>query len=51
MYKDIQVQAGFIHFAEFQFDEARDLFRGGGLDIREVGSRKNMIISNASLPV
>ena len=32
----IQLQAGFIEFAECRFDDAKDLFTAGGLDIREV---------------
>ena len=36
MYQRIQQQAGFIEFAELRFDDTRELFREGGLDVREV---------------
>lgn len=36
MYRRIEQQAGFIEFAQLNFDEARDLFAQGQLDVREV---------------
>ena len=36
MYRSIQLQAGFIQFSQCNFDEARDLFHSGQLDMREV---------------
>ncbi|KAM9171258.1 transforming growth factor-beta receptor-associated protein 1 isoform 1-T2 [Pangshura tecta] len=36
MYKRILQQAGFIHFAQLQFLEAKELFRSGQLDVREL---------------
>lgn len=36
MYRRIEQQAGFIEFAQLNFDEARDLFVQGQLDVREV---------------
>ncbi|XP_015284066.1 PREDICTED: transforming growth factor-beta receptor-associated protein 1 [Gekko japonicus] len=36
MYKRILQQAGFIQFAQLQFLEAKELFRSGQLDVREL---------------
>lgn len=36
MFRRIQQQAGFIEFAQLNFEEARNLFRSGQLDSREV---------------
>lgn len=36
MFRRIQQQAGFIEFAQLNFDEARNLFRSGQLDSREL---------------
>ena len=38
MYQRIQQQAGFIEFSELHFDDAQELFRDGGLDVREVSA-------------
>src|SRR6218665_2536443 len=37
MFRRIQQQAGFIEFAQLNFEEASNLFRSGQLDSREVG--------------
>ena len=36
MYRKIQQQSAFIEFARMNFNDARDLFKESGLDIREV---------------
>nr|XP_033803744.1 transforming growth factor-beta receptor-associated protein 1 isoform X2 [Geotrypetes seraphini] len=36
MYRRILQQAGFIHFAQLRFPEAKELFRSGRLDVREL---------------
>lgn len=36
IHKRVQQQAGFIEFAQQNFDEARELFRNGQVDVREV---------------
>lgn len=41
VFQRIQQQAGFIEFAELHFDEALELFRNGGLDVREVSFLHN----------
>lgn len=36
MFMHIQQQGGFIKFGEHQLTEAKEMFKGGKLDVREV---------------
>jgi hypothetical protein len=40
MYRRIQQQAGFIHFAQKEFDQAKTLFMESEIDVREVRERQ-----------
>nr|XP_006114637.1 transforming growth factor-beta receptor-associated protein 1 isoform X1 [Pelodiscus sinensis] len=48
MYKRILQQAGFIHFAQLQFLEAKELFRSGQLDVRELISLYPFLLPTSS---
>ncbi|XP_053240222.1 transforming growth factor-beta receptor-associated protein 1 isoform X3 [Podarcis raffonei] len=48
MYKRILQQAGFIQFAQLQFLEAKELFRGGQLDVRELISLYPFLLPSSS---
>uniref|UniRef100_A0A8C8VN25 Transforming growth factor beta receptor associated protein 1 n=1 Tax=Pelusios castaneus TaxID=367368 RepID=A0A8C8VN25_9SAUR len=48
MYKRILQQAGFIHFAQLQFLEAKELFRTGQLDVRELISLYPFLLPTSS---
>uniref|UniRef100_A0A8C3JFM2 Transforming growth factor beta receptor associated protein 1 n=1 Tax=Calidris pygmaea TaxID=425635 RepID=A0A8C3JFM2_9CHAR len=48
MYKRILQQAGFIQFAQLQFLEAKELFRSGQLDVRELISLYPFLLPTSS---
>nr|XP_017531848.2 transforming growth factor-beta receptor-associated protein 1 isoform X1 [Manis javanica]XP_036875884.1 transforming growth factor-beta receptor-associated protein 1 isoform X1 [Manis javanica] len=48
MYRRILQQAGFIQFAQLQFLEARELFRSGQLDVRELISLYPFLLPTSS---
>ncbi|XP_023617844.1 transforming growth factor-beta receptor-associated protein 1 isoform X3 [Myotis lucifugus] len=48
MYRRILQQAGFIHFAQLQFLEAKELFRSGQLDVRELISLCPFLLPTSS---
>ncbi|XP_006883903.1 PREDICTED: transforming growth factor-beta receptor-associated protein 1 [Elephantulus edwardii] len=48
MYRRILQQAGFIQFAQLQFLEAKELFRGGQLDVRELISLYPFLLPTSS---
>lgn len=48
MYRRILQQAGFIHFAQLQFLEAKELFRSGQLDVRELISLCPLLLPTSS---
>ncbi|XP_036309907.1 transforming growth factor-beta receptor-associated protein 1 [Pipistrellus kuhlii] len=48
MYRRILQQAGFIHFAQLQFPEAKELFRSGQLDVRELISLCPFLLPTSS---
>ncbi|XP_016054962.1 PREDICTED: transforming growth factor-beta receptor-associated protein 1 isoform X2 [Miniopterus natalensis] len=48
MYRRILQQAGFIHFAQLQFLEAKELFRSGQLDVRELISLYPFLLPTTS---
>ncbi|XP_043392469.1 transforming growth factor-beta receptor-associated protein 1 isoform X8 [Chelonia mydas] len=48
MYKRILQQAGFIYFAQLQFLEAKELFRSGQLDVRELISLYPFLLPTSS---
>ncbi|KAJ7319730.1 hypothetical protein JRQ81_019241 [Phrynocephalus forsythii] len=48
MYKRILQQAGFIQFAQLQFLEAKELFRSGQLDVRELISLYPFLLPSSS---
>nr|KAF6430385.1 transforming growth factor beta receptor associated protein 1 [Molossus molossus] len=48
MYRRVLQQAGFIHFAQLQFLEAKELFRSGQLDVRELISLYPFLLPTSS---
>ncbi|XP_063085809.1 transforming growth factor-beta receptor-associated protein 1 isoform X2 [Cavia porcellus] len=48
MYRRILQQAGFIQFAQLQFLEAKELFRSGQLDVRELISLHPFLLPTSS---
>ncbi|XP_062934548.1 transforming growth factor-beta receptor-associated protein 1 [Cynocephalus volans] len=48
MYRRILQQAGFIQFAQLQFLEAKELFRSGQLDVRELISLYPLLLPTSS---
>ncbi|XP_019825407.2 transforming growth factor-beta receptor-associated protein 1 isoform X3 [Bos indicus] len=48
MYRRILLQAGFIQFAQLQFLEAKELFRSGQLDVRELISLYPLLLPTSS---
>ncbi|XP_037662751.1 transforming growth factor-beta receptor-associated protein 1 [Choloepus didactylus] len=48
MYRRILQQAGFIQFAQLQFLEAKELFRSGQLDVRELISLYPFLLPSSS---
>jgi len=48
MYQRIEQQAGFIEFSALHFDQARELFQHGKLDIRELISVYPMLLPDSS---
>ncbi|XP_023573115.1 transforming growth factor-beta receptor-associated protein 1 isoform X2 [Octodon degus] len=48
MYKRVLQQAGFIQFAQLQFLEAKELFRSGQLDVRELISLHPFLLPTSS---
>ncbi|KAM9212646.1 transforming growth factor-beta receptor-associated protein 1 [Dugong dugon] len=48
MYRRILQQAGFIQFAQLQFPEAKELFRSGQLDVRELISLYPFLLPTSS---